>query len=116
MLMSLTLTACAAEDAQTEDNTTIILKIGSPTMTVNGKDMPIDEQGTVPVIVNDRTLLPVRAVVEQMGSSVDWNGETQEVTLTYGKDEIKLTIDSRLNNLTNFNYRMLGLQSYLKNY
>lgn len=94
MIMSLTLTACAAEETQTEDNTTIILKIGSPTMTVNGKDMPIDEQGTVPVIVNDRTLLPVRAVIEQMGGTVAWNGKTQEVTLTYGKDEIKLTIDS----------------------
>lgn len=93
MIMSLTLTACAAEETQTEDNTTIILKIGSPTMTVNGKDMPIDEQGTVPVIVNDRTLLPVRAVIEQKGGTVAWNGETQEVTLTYGKDEIKLTID-----------------------
>ena len=94
MLLSLTLTACVAEEKQTENNTTIILKIGSPTMTVNGNDMPIDEQGTVPVIVNGRTLLPVRAVVEQMGGTVDWNGETQEVTLTYGEDEIKLTIDS----------------------
>lgn len=94
MILSLTLTACAAEEKQTENNTTIILKIGSPTMTVNGNDMQIDEQGTVPVIVNDRTLLPVRAVVEQMGGTVDWNGETQEVTLTYGEDEIKLTIDS----------------------
>lgn len=94
MILSLTLTACAAEEKQTENNTTIILKIGSPTITVNGNDMPIDEQGTVPVIVNDRTLLPVRAVVEQMGGTVDWNGETQEVTLIYGEDEIKLTIGS----------------------
>lgn len=94
MILSLTLTACAAEETQAENNTTIILKIGSPTMTVNGKDTPIDGQGTVPVIVNDRTLLPVRAVVEQMGGTVGWNGETQEVTLKYGEDEIKLTIDS----------------------
>lgn len=88
------LASCAAEEAKTENDTTILLKIGSPTMTVNGTEMPIDEQGTVPVIVNDRTLLPVRAVVEQMGGTVGWNGETEEVTLTYGKDEIKLTIDS----------------------
>ena len=94
MILSLTLTACAAEETQNENSTTIILKIGNPVMTVNGKDMPIDEQGTIPVTVNDRTLLPVRAVVEQMGGAVEWNGETQEVTLTYGSDEIKLTIDS----------------------
>ena len=77
MLLSLTLTACAAEETQTENGTTIILKIGSPDMTVNGKDMPIDEQGTAPVIVNDRTLLPVRAVVEQMGGTADWDGEAR---------------------------------------
>ena len=94
MLLSLTLTACAAEETQTENGTTIILKIGSPDMTVNGKDMPIDEQGTAPVIVNDRTLLPVRAVVEQMGGTADWDGEAREVTLTCGEDVIKLTIDS----------------------
>lgn len=94
LLMILSFTSCAAEETQTESGTTIILKIGSPTMTVNGKDMPIDDEGTVPVIVNDRTLLPVRAVVEQMGGTVGWNNETEEVTLTYGEDEIKLTIDS----------------------
>ena len=94
MVLSLVLTACAAEETQTADTKTIVLKIGSPTMTVNGTDMPIDEDGTAPVIVNDRTLLPVRAVVEQMGGTVDWNGEKQEVTLNYGADEIKLTIDS----------------------
>ena len=30
-----------------------------------------------PVILNDRTLVPVRAIFEAMGASVDWNGETQ---------------------------------------
>lgn len=50
------LASCVAEEAKTENDTTILLKIGSPTMTVNGTEMPIDEQGTVPVIVNDRTL------------------------------------------------------------
>lgn len=94
MLLSLTLTACAAEETQTDNNTTIVLKIGSPVMTVNGNDIPIDEQGTVPVIINDRTLLPVRAVVEQMGGTVGWNSETREVTLTCAEDEIKLIIDS----------------------
>ena len=63
-------------------------------MTVNGEEMPIDEQGTVPVIADNRTLLPVRAIVEKMGGAVDWNGETQEVTLNCGIDEIRLVIDS----------------------
>ena len=84
---------CAAEPEKSSQFT-LTMQIGNPVMTVNGVDMPIDEQGTVPVIVNDRTLLPVRAVIEQMGGTVGWNGETEEVTLTYGEDEIKLTIGS----------------------
>ena len=99
MLFSLTLTGCAEETSVTSeplanDSTTIILKIGSPTMVVNGTEKAIDEQGTAPVIISDRTLLPVRAVVEEMGGTVGWNEENQEVTLKYGSDTIRLTIDS----------------------
>ena len=95
MLLSLMLTGCAAEQAETKENDTmeIILQIGNPNMTVNGTQKPIDAEGTVPVVVNDRTLLPVRAVVEEMGGTVGWNENTQTVTLLYGKDEIRLVIN-----------------------
>ena len=89
LLLSFVLTGCAAENT-----TSIVLKIGSSEMEVNGTSMPIDEAGTAPVIVNDRTLLPVRAVVEQMGGSVLWDSEKNEVTLNYGEDEIRIIIDS----------------------
>ena len=97
MMLSLTLTGCAAESetAKPQENTKIVLQIGNPTMVVNGIDKPIDENGTVPVIINDRTLLPVRAVVEEMGGEVAWNGETREVTLKCDENEIKLIIDSK---------------------
>lgn len=97
MMLSLTLTGCAAENetAKLQENTKIVLQIGNPTMVVNGIDKPIDENGTVPVIINDRTLLPVRAVVEEMGGTVAWNGETREVTLNCDENEIKLIIDSK---------------------
>ncbi len=93
MIISLPLTACAAEE-KTETGKTVVLKIGEADMTVDGKKMPIDEEGTAPVIKNGRTLLPVRAVVEELGGTVAWNGEKREVTLTCGEDEIRLTIDS----------------------
>lgn len=42
-----------------------------PRMTINGVEKEIDPcRGTVPVIINDRTLLPVRAIVEEMGGTV----------------------------------------------
>ena len=97
MMFSLTLTGCAAEEttSQTSGNFEIILQIGNPVMTVNGTEKEIDPgMGTAPVVINDRTLLPVRAVVEEMGGTVGWNGDKQEVTLSYNNDEIKLTIDS----------------------
>lgn len=103
MLLSLTLTGCAAEQTKTKLNeaTEIILQIGNPVMIVNGTEKPIDAEGTAPVIVNDRTLLPVRAVVEEMGGSVAWDGDTQTVTLNYDENEIRLIIDNTAAYLNN---------------
>lgn len=87
------LTACAAETDPSED-ITIILQIDNPVMTVNGTEKPIDAEGTAPVAVNDRTLLPVRAVVEEMGGAVHWDGETQTVLLSYKNDIITFGINN----------------------
>lgn len=97
LLSTVNFVGCAAEETttQTSENIEIILQIGNPVMTVNGTEKEIDPgMGTAPVVINDRTLLPVRAVVEEMGGTAGWNGDTQEVTLSYNNDEIKLTIDS----------------------
>ena len=41
-----------------------------------------EEAGYVPpVILNDRTLVPVRFVSETLGASVDWNGDTKTVII-----------------------------------
>ncbi|MDO4301859.1 MAG: flavodoxin [Clostridia bacterium] len=95
ILLSFTLTSCAAEQAEIQNEAEeIILQIGNPNMTVNGTNMPIDSDGTVPVIVNGRTLLPVRAVVETMGGTADWDEDTQAVTLNCGENKICLTINN----------------------
>ena len=90
----LTMVGCAA--AEEANNTMqIIMQIGSPLMTVNGTQREIDPgRGTIPVIVNDRTLIPVRAVIEEMNGSVSWSEETQTATLNYQSNEIRLTVDS----------------------
>lgn len=47
---------------------------------VNGKPV----QSDVPAIIMDgRTLLPVRAVAEAIGGKVDWNQDTYTVNITY---------------------------------
>ncbi len=73
---------------------TITLQIGDPDMTVNGAKQAIDAEGTVPVIVNDRTLVPIRAIIESMGGIVGWDSEKREVSLDYNGDKIWLVIDS----------------------
>ena len=40
------------------------------------------EFDTDPEIVNDRTFVPLRAIVEGFGAEVDWDGETQSISIT----------------------------------
>jgi len=60
-------------------DTVIVLTIGSTSPTVNGKIVPIDQPG---IIVDGRTLVPLRFVGEALGVKVDWDGPTNTVTIT----------------------------------
>ncbi len=55
----------------------------------NGENVEFDQQ---PVIKNDRTLVPLRAIFELLGADVSWDGETQTVTAVKGKTTISLMI------------------------
>lgn len=46
---------------------------------VNGKTVEIDR--APPIMVNDRVYIPLRVVAEIFGCEVDWNGDTQTVTI-----------------------------------
>lgn len=101
LMLTCCVTGCAADTADSVDTTesdddtlTIAMQIGNPVMTVNGARQNIDDNGTSPQIVNDRTLVPVRAIVEAMGGSVDWDNNTRTASLSYNGDVITLTIDS----------------------
>ena len=74
------------------------LQINNTTMTANGVEKEMDSE---PVIINNRTLLPIRAVIEEIGGTVDWNREKQEITLTYQGNTIHLIIGSTTAYLNN---------------
>jgi len=57
----------------------------------NGKDLSFE---VPPQIINDRTMVPLRAVFEEMGASVEWDGSTQTVTATKDGTVVVLTIDN----------------------
>lgn len=59
------------------------------TVTLDGKVLTFDQN---PIIVNSRTLVPLRAIFEGLGASVSWNQDTQTVTSVKGDTTISMTI------------------------
>ena len=70
------------------DNITrLLLTIDDPVMTkytltsittVDSEEIPLS---TAPLIMNDRTMIPLRVVSENMGAQVDWDDATREITI-----------------------------------
>ena len=74
----------------------IILQINNPYMTVNGIKKEIDPgRGTVPVIVKGRTLVPIRAIIEELGGTIGWDGNERKVTIKLKNIQIELWIDKK---------------------
>ncbi len=66
-----------------DSSTKIEMWINKPTAIVNGKAVYIDpaNHNVVPVIVNARTMLPVRFVAESLGAQVEWDEALQKITV-----------------------------------
>jgi hypothetical protein len=74
--------------------TIVTLQIDNPKMKVNGTEKPIDEQGTKPIIKNNRTLVPIRAIIESLGGTIAWDATAKKVTLALGSTAMQLWIGS----------------------
>ena len=57
---------------------TVTLTIGSELMLKNGRPVYLD---VAPMIIGDRTLVPVRAISEALGSEVTWDAENNRVQI-----------------------------------
>jgi hypothetical protein len=62
-----------------QDDKIIILTIGSNIAYVNGEPV---QMPTAPIIVNEKTIVPLRFVSEQFGAQVDWDDYLNEITIT----------------------------------
>lgn len=60
---------------------------------VNNKAVEFD---VAPQLVNGRTLVPLRAIFEALGASVDWDQKTQTITSTKNDITIKMTLDRNI--------------------
>lgn len=65
------------------------LVIDSTTATINGVESTLD---SAPVIVDGRTLVPVRFISEAIGASVDWDAATSTAIIALDGKTIKLPI------------------------
>ena len=70
-------------------STTLTFHINSPTYLVGEAARLMD---TVPVIVESRTFLPIRYVVEALGAVITWSTPDQKVTIVFGEKTIELWI------------------------
>lgn len=78
-----------------EGDVVVSLRLGEERMQVNGAATEIDPgRGTKPLIVSERTLVPIRAVIEAFGGTVGWDGATQSAILTMDGDTVRLVLGS----------------------
>ncbi|MBA4364829.1 MAG: hypothetical protein C0398_02340 [Coprothermobacter sp.] len=69
------------------EGTELTLVIGKSRALVNGTSTPVDATNpkVVPLILNSRTMLPLRFIAESLGADVQWESSTQTITITYPK-------------------------------
>ena len=67
----------------------IVMRIGSKTVNAYGKTITSD---VAPLIVNDRTLVPIRIVTETLGGTANWNEAAQMVSLNINGKTVTMQI------------------------
>ncbi|MBQ4598724.1 MAG: hypothetical protein IJB19_02315 [Clostridia bacterium] len=65
------------------------MTVGKTDYTLNGEQKTMD---VAPIIINSRTMLPVRYVAEALGAEISWDGATSTATLKTADTEIKITV------------------------
>lgn len=85
-------------------NTNITNVSSNITIYINGSLFKSDKNA---FIYHGRTLIPLRAVGENLGAKFSWDGENRTVTISKGDSTIKLYIDNRL-----YSYTIDGVTNY----
>ena len=72
-------------DDTAQESSELYLYIGSPLTLSNGSIKPLDSEnlGLVPVVYQDRTLVPLRAISEHFGAQVSYDAKTDTAIIRY---------------------------------
>lgn len=68
----------------------VVLRVGDPQMAVGAETRPIDSQGSSPMVRDGRVLVPVRAVVEALGGTIDYDAAAGKVAIHLGEKTLEL--------------------------
>ncbi|MCQ2911430.1 MAG: copper amine oxidase N-terminal domain-containing protein [Clostridia bacterium] len=80
-------------------NREITLNIGSIEAAVDGEKSNLD---VAPIVRNDRTMLPIRFVAENLGAKVEWSEKNPNyVAITRGDTKIEITLGSDIMKVNN---------------
>ena len=72
---------------------TVSVQAADLSVTVNGTAVTFDAQ---PFIEQDVTLVPMRAIMDNLGATVVWNAQTKTATAKKDDKTVVLTIDSKV--------------------
>ncbi len=74
----------------------ILLRLDSPYMSVDGIEMEVDEgRETSPILINGRSMVPIRSIVEVMGGDIKWDGDSQKITMAARDNKIEMWINKK---------------------
>ena len=81
----------AAATTPQRTRTEIRLRVGQISYQVDGRTMVMDAP---PIMLEGRTLLPIRYVAEAIGARVEWNERELKITITQANNRIELWVNS----------------------
>ncbi len=83
-----------SETAQPVLDTNMIYKINDTSMIFEGVEYAVDEyRNTIPLLIDNRTFVPLRSFIETIGGSVTWVPEADKVHILYQDTSIELWIN-----------------------
>ncbi|MCL2462670.1 MAG: copper amine oxidase N-terminal domain-containing protein [Defluviitaleaceae bacterium] len=80
----------------------------TPSVVLDGKLLTFD---VPPQIINDRTMLPFRGIAEAMGARVDWDPDSQKVSMYLGSSYVFLTVGNPDMTYGSFTYDSYGAEA-----
>jgi len=77
--------------------TKIVLRINDPLMQIDSEMHEIDPgRGTIPIIREGRTFLPIRSIIEALSGNISWNGLNKKITIELANTKVELIIGDNI--------------------